>query len=261
MLKRLVGVICVRNGWVVQSIGYNRYLPVGRPEIVAENLDRWLLDEILVLCIDRTAQGLGPDFDTLERIGSKGLMTPLAFGGGISSAEQALRAVKLGADRLCIEHVFNTNPQVAEEICEAVGVQAMIRALPLEIGPKGEVLAYNYLQKNTHIFDPESLATGYGAVFSEVLLIDRKGDGGLASFDTRLFAPFAQLSHQLIAFGGITTKPQVQTILEQPMVSAVAVGNSLSYRELANLDLLDKSLMHNTRKISHGEQSQGARQW
>lgn len=261
MLKRLVGVICVRNGWAVQSIGYNRYLPIGRPEIVAENLDRWLLDEILVVCIDRTAQGLGPDFETLERIGNRGLMTPLAFAGGVSSAEHALRAVKLGADRLCMENVFNTNPQAAKEICAAVGVQAMIRALPLEIGQRGEVLAYDYLTKTTRTFDPVSLANGNEVVFSELLLIDRKGDGGLASFDPRLIAPFAQLSHQLIAFGGITTKPQVQNILGQPMVSAVAVGNSLNYRELANLDLIDKSLMHNTRKISHGEQSQGARQW
>jgi cyclase len=52
-LKRLVGVITVKDGWAVQSIGYRRHLPMGRPEVVAENLDRWGVDEILLQCIDR----------------------------------------------------------------------------------------------------------------------------------------------------------------------------------------------------------------
>ena len=46
--KRLIGVITVKGGWAVQSFGYARHLPLGRPEILAENLDRWGADEILV---------------------------------------------------------------------------------------------------------------------------------------------------------------------------------------------------------------------
>ena len=52
--KRLVGVITVKDGWAVQSFGYERYLPLGRPEVIAENLDRWGADEILLQCIDRS---------------------------------------------------------------------------------------------------------------------------------------------------------------------------------------------------------------
>lgn len=261
MLKRLVGVICVRNGWAVQSIGYNRYLPIGRPDVVAENLDRWFLDEILVVCIDRTTRKLGPDFDTLERIGERALMTPLAYAGGVSSAEQATRLVKLGADRIGLEHVFTNAPEASREIRDAIGVQAMIRALPLEICADGGLLAYNYLTRKAHPFDPTSLGDGNDALFSELMVIDRKGDGGITSFDTRLLLPFTDLPHQLIAFGGITSKSQVQNLLALPVVSAVAVGNSLNYRELANRDLINPTDMHDTRKTSLGEQSRGARQW
>ena len=49
--KRLAGLITVLDGWAVQSIGYKKYLPLGRPEIIAENLERWGVDEILVLSI------------------------------------------------------------------------------------------------------------------------------------------------------------------------------------------------------------------
>ena len=46
--KRLIGIVTVRQGWAVQSFCYNRYLPLGRPEFIVENLDRWGADEILI---------------------------------------------------------------------------------------------------------------------------------------------------------------------------------------------------------------------
>ena len=85
--KRLIGVITVKQGWAVQSFGYRRHLPMGRPEVVAENLDRWGVDEILLQCIDRSRHGLGPDLALLERISRKGLATPLIYQGGIRSVE------------------------------------------------------------------------------------------------------------------------------------------------------------------------------
>ena len=261
MLKRLVGVICVRNGWAVQSIGYDRYLPIGRPEIVAENLDRWFLDEILVVCIDRTPRGLGPDYETLERVSERALMTPLTYAGGISSSEQATHLVKLGADRIALEHINNVSPETSRDIRNAVGVQAVIRTLPLEIGEDGNLWAFDYMTRETNPFDPDTLGHEHDPLFSELMIIDHKGDGGIASFNPNLLSPFATRPHQLIAFGGITTKTQVQDILALPAVSAVAVGNSLNYRELGNRDLISSSDMHDTRKTTHGEQSRGARQW
>jgi len=261
MLKRLVGVITVRDGWAVQSIGYGRYLPLGRPEIIAENLDRWFLDEILVLCIDRTRKGLGPDTETLTRIGERGLMTPLAYGGGVATARQALDLVKLGADRICLEQAFDLAPRDCAEIRDAVGVQAVIRAMPLQIGTNGRIARYDYLTRGERSLDPEELAPGGCALFSELMVIDCRGDGGLEQFNPCLLAPFAALPFQIIAFGGITTRAQVRSLLARPELSAVAVGNSLSYRELANRYLIDPADMHDTRTTSHGAQSRGARQW
>ena len=262
MLKRLIGVITVKDGWAVQSIGYNRYLPLGRPEIIAENLDRWFLDEILVVCIDRTSQGLGPDLETLAKISGYNLMTPVTYAGGIRSAEDGVQLVQLGADRLCMEHLFDVDPEACRAIRDAVGVQAVIRALPLELDPvDATVLRYDYLTKISAPCDPSAFDRDSSRSYSELLIIDRQGDGGEASFSTALLEPFAASGQQIIAFGGITTKAQVEDILALPGLSAVAVGNSLSYRELANRDLISESDMHDTRTTSHGAQTRGARQW
>ena len=59
--KRLVGAVTIKNSMVVQSFGYNRYLPIGKPKVVVENLDRWGIDVIFIQVIDRSKNNLGPD--------------------------------------------------------------------------------------------------------------------------------------------------------------------------------------------------------
>ena len=129
--KRLVGVVIIKNGWAVQSFGYDRYLPLGKPECVIENLDRWGVDEILVLCIDRSASSLGPNFKLLKNIARLGLNTPLIFGGGINSVKNGIDAIQLGADRICIDSMLQDHLEEAEELTKHLGAQALIGVLPL----------------------------------------------------------------------------------------------------------------------------------
>ncbi|HRD98958.1 MAG TPA: HisA/HisF-related TIM barrel protein, partial [Rubrivivax sp.] len=124
--KRLVGVITVKQGWAVQSFGYRRHLPMGRPEIVAENLDRWGVDEILLQCIDRSAAGLGPDLALLERISRKGLATPLTYQGGIRNVADGVAAVQAGAERIALDSLLRDHPQQAAALAVPLGAQALI---------------------------------------------------------------------------------------------------------------------------------------
>lgn len=258
MLKRLVGVITVKDGWAVQSIGYKTYLPMGRAEVIAENLDRWFLDEILVLSIDRS--GLGPDLALVDKIAQKNLVTPLTYGGGISNQNQARQLVRLGADRLCLETICAQDVDAARGIRDAVGVQAVIRALPL-IVENDHVRQYNYHTRQLQSLDMTAICDPQDPLFSEVLAIDARNEGGIASFDSGILMPLIEHGLQVIAFGGITTQVQVRDLFDHPQLSAVGVGNSLSYKELANRDLISFAQMHATRTTSHGAQTRGAREW
>ena len=44
--KRIIGVVTVVDNIAVQSFGYQKYLPLGDPAILIENLDKWGADEI-----------------------------------------------------------------------------------------------------------------------------------------------------------------------------------------------------------------------
>ena len=90
--KRLIGLITVKDGFAVQSFSYKHYLPIGRPECLVENLDRWGADEILIQVIDRSEKKLGPDFELLKKIGKLRISTPIIYCGGIRNHVDAQKS-------------------------------------------------------------------------------------------------------------------------------------------------------------------------
>jgi len=236
--KRIIGVVTVLDGWAVQSFGYRRHLPMGKVECVVENLDRWGADEILVLAIDRSRRGLGPDFETLRRLAGLNLATPLIYGGGIRSVEDGVTAVQAGADRLCIDALLRDDFQASLDLGEQLGAQALIAALPLSAGADGP-LWHDY-RRGTDTPLPSTLTEALRlGRFSEALLIDWRNEGSPESFDSSLVRSFPVQEDRLIAFGGLSSAGQIRPILDWPSVVAVGVGNFLSYREHAIQEIKD----------------------
>lgn len=230
--KRLIGVITVLNGWAVQSFGYRRYLPLGRPETLAENLDRWGADEILILAIDRTRRAAGPDLDLVIKLGCLGLSTPLTYGGGIRSVADATAVVQAGAERVCVDAAFHDASEIVTDIAAALGSQAVLACIPVARALDG-LNWFDYrcnVEKQLHEVALSLLSNG---IVSEALIIDFRNEGYRDAFDIELIRRFPCLGVPLIAFGGISEAQQVADVLAEPQVVAVGVGNFLAYREHA----------------------------
>lgn len=230
--KRLVGTVIVRNGWAVQSFGYSRYLPLGRPACIVENLNRWGADEILVQSIDRSRNGLGPDMALIDSLARLGLDTPLIYGGGIRSVDDALQVVQRGADRIVVDAVLQDGRSVVESLSARLGAQAVIANLPMSMTEHGvSLLDYRTGQERPM---PVRVAEGFAnGLVSEVLLTDWRHEGMPAAFDQELLDAFPCPGLPLIAFGGISEPRQIRSLLARPNVAAVAIGNFLSYQEHA----------------------------
>jgi imidazole glycerol-phosphate synthase subunit HisF len=230
--KRFIGVITVKNGWAVQSFGYNRYQPLGKPECLVENLDRWGVDEILVQVIDRSLADEGPDFELLEKLAYLGLGTPLIYGGGIRTIKEGVQVIQSGADRLCIDALLQNDISVVKDLRKRLGRQAIIASIPMSIGSDG-LESFNYRTKVLSPFSGELLEAIEQGLVSEVLLTDWKNEGRPVGFDSNLVDLFSCKKSKLIVFGGISSVEQMRHCFGRPDVVAVAVGNFLNYREHA----------------------------
>ena len=230
--KRLIGVVTVRQGWAVQSFGYGRYLPLGKPEVLIENLDRWGADEILIQCIDRSSEHAGPDFSLIARVGALGLSTPLIYAGGIRNAEDAVKVVSLGADRISVDSLLWDAPHQLENISRELGTQALIANMPVSV--KENCLFWrNYRTEEEVNLNDQSLAKYPLEWISEVMLTDLSHEGIAGGFDLRIPALFPLAEKSLLLFGGLSDSAQYQDVLSNQNVVAACVGNFLNYKEHA----------------------------
>jgi cyclase len=230
--KRLVGVVTVKDGWAVQSFGYRRYLPLGKPECLVENLDRWGADEILVQVIDRSVTGSGPDFQLLEKLGKLGLETPLIYAGGVRSVADGVKLIQLGADRIVVDALLHNDLAVVRGLSERLGAQALIASLPLS-WKADEIKWFNYRSKASTLISDDVLVLIQSGVISEVMISDWEHEGMPDGFEQKLVEEFTLKGASIIAFGGISKLEQMRVLLQCSGVTAVAIGNFLSYREHA----------------------------
>lgn len=227
--KRIIGVITVKNNLAVQSFGYNNFLPLGKPEVLAENLDRWGADEILIQCLDCSSKNSGANLKLIETIAIKGLSTPLIYAGGIQTKKDAIEAIKFGADRICIDSMLHNNIESCIEISEIIGAQALIASAPLSF-QKNMVNWFNYRDKK--LVDINQLISILKTnIFSEILIIDWENEGKRNGFNIKLINYFPKINTPIIAFGGISEILQIKTLLKSARISSVAIGNFLNYKE------------------------------
>ena len=55
-LKRLIPVVLLRNGQVVQSKGFKRWQLLGNPSTIVSRLSNWTADELVYLDITREGE-------------------------------------------------------------------------------------------------------------------------------------------------------------------------------------------------------------
>ena len=67
MLKqRIVATLIMKNGIVVQSIGFEKYLPIGNLHIAVEALNDWGIDEIIIFDIEASKQSKTIDSNIIK---------------------------------------------------------------------------------------------------------------------------------------------------------------------------------------------------
>lgn len=233
MLKRrLIPCILVRDGMLVQSIGFRRYLPIGKPKIAVEYFNRWDVDEIIVLDIGRTRRDIHSLADLIRHMTSIAFV-PVTAGGGITSPEQVELLLNAGADKISINSHAVREPDLITKMAEYFGSQEVvvsIDALQLEDG------------SYTVMIDGGRTPTGLAPAAwarqvqelgaGEVLLNAIHRDGMKTGFDTRLIASVTEVVDiPVIALGGAGTLEHFSAAIIEGGADAVCAANIFQYYE------------------------------
>ena len=228
--KRILAVLNIFNGQVVQSFNYQRYLPIGKLKYSLENLENWSIDEIVVK--DIASFKNGPNFEIIEELKNLGLSTPIVYGGGIRNKQDARDVIRLGADRILLGAILHIDPKSVWNISNLIGSQACVGAFPFLI--KGdEVQYYDYLGKNSFKDFSHIEEMFANKIVSELLLTDVARQGYLNGFSETILRRFKCSDARLVINGGLAFDDRLSQILSINKVSGAAFGNIFSYKEHA----------------------------
>ena len=232
MLKRrIVAVLVVKDDIVVQSIGFRRYLPVGKPTIAVEFLNQWGIDEIILLDISASRRGREPNFALVKSL-AQHCRVPLTVGGGITSLAQIHELMHCGADKVAFNQATLHHPDLLTEAARVFGDQCIVASIDARWAGSGYGV-YDYLTGQTLGLSPVDHASHLQAIGAgEILLNSVDRDGMKSGFDLDLINQTAEaVTVPLIVCGGAGIPAHFLDVLEQTSASAIAAANFFHFFE------------------------------
>ena len=231
--KRLIAVIILRNGRVVQSekfihnhvIHYDAFHAV-------ECFSRWDVDEIILLNVSKENKSKDEFLKIVAHV-SKTCWVPLSVGGHIDEVQYGMDLISNGADKIVLNSQFYYEPNVPHELYKNLGRQCIIASIDLK-NFNDKKLVYvdrgNHCTNNT-IEDWVTHCTKYGA--GEFFLNNIDHDGNRQGYDLdSLRKCLAVTQAPVIIFGGAFLEKHFADGIECG-ASAVAAANIFHYKEMA----------------------------
>ena len=233
MLKtRLIAVIIVRDGQVVQSVRFKHTNVIHYDAFHAiETFNRWSVDEIVFLNVSRTDAGREQFREIVEHV-SKTCFVPLSVGGWVTSEEYAASLLSSGADKIVINTLLHSDPELVQKLVARFGTQCMVGSIDFTqtegVGPRvcvdrgQEVI--NATPVEWALFAQE---LGVGEIFLNCI----ERDGARKGFDLPVLGEVCNaVTIPVIAFGGVFRwKHLVEGV--NAGASAVAAANIFHYTE------------------------------
>lgn len=247
--KRIVAILVIKDGMLVQSLGFSQYLPVGSPQVAVEFLDEWGIDEIILLNISATRNGDHPDYRMVRNVAMR-CKVPLAVGGGISSVDQIFELMRSGADKISFNQAGLHRPELIVEAAKIFGDQCVVVSIDA-IKVNGNYCVYDYLQRKPRqelVVDFAKYLQDIGA--GEILINSIDRDGAKSGFDLDLINSICDaVKVPVICCGGVGRPQHFIEALNNTNVSAVAAANFFHFTE--HSVTMAKALINRTTPVRH----------
>ena len=204
MLKvRIIPVLLARGRELVKGERFQSWRRVGTVMQAARVHQMRGVDELILLDIEATREGRGPDLDLVRDLTGECFM-PITVGGGVSSVDHVRSLLRAGADKVSIgtaaaEGLSRPRPALIADSSLAVGAQAVVVSMDVR---DGEVVTRNGDHRTG--LDPVAWAqTVAEAGTGEILLCSVDRDGTMQGYDLELIRAVAgAVSIPVIASGG-----------------------------------------------------------
>ena len=184
---RVIPCLLVHEGGLVKTVGFKSPKYVGDPINAVKIFNEKEADELVVLDIDATVNGVEPDYKMIANLAAECRM-PLCYGGGVRTAEQAKKIISLGVEKVALSAAVLNNPNLIRQIADEIGQQSVVVVLDVKkriFSKEYDVFTHNG-KKNTKrdVVDVAKQAQALGA--GEIVINSIDHDGEMKGYDLLL---------------------------------------------------------------------------
>jgi cyclase len=232
MLKvRVIPTLLWKQFGLVKGVGFDSWRRVGPVLPAIKVYNQREVDELVLLDIVAHRSDDDPDFESIDEFGQD-CFVPLTVGGGITRMAQVQRLLRAGADKVSLNTVSYTRPELVSDIARRHGVQCVVASIDVR-SQDGGWSCFSHAGKQ---------ATGREVVAwarelqdrgaGEILITSIERDGTLQGYDLALIeAVVRAVSIPVIASGGAGNYQHMVEAVTQAGASAVAAASMFHFTE------------------------------
>lgn len=222
--KRLIPVLLLKGDGLYKTRRFKEPKYVGDPFNAAKVFNDKEVDELVVLDIDASREGRGPNFDFVREMASECFM-PLSYGGGISSLEHIRAANFNGAEKVIVNTAATDGDFIRAAAAE-FGSSTIVGSIDVKkdlFGRKRVFLAGGSRKTGMSAVEHARQLAGQGV--GEILINSIDRDGMMEGYDIELVREVsAAVDVPVVACGGAGSIAHFEAALEAG-ASAVAAGS------------------------------------
>ncbi|MEQ1473243.1 MAG: imidazole glycerol phosphate synthase subunit HisF [Candidatus Acidiferrum sp.] len=202
LARRIIPCLDTDGGRVVKGVNFVGLRDAGDPVELAARYNAEGADELVMLDIAASRDGLPTFLETIRRVANE-LNIPLTAGGGIRTLEDARVVVRAGADKITLNTAAVRRPELISELSAEFGAQAVVLAIDAKKSEEGWTVMVRGGREATDMDAASWASRGAELGAGEILLTSVDRDGTQAGFDVALTCAISREAPiPVIASGG-----------------------------------------------------------
>lgn len=224
---RIIPFLSLQGGYLVKTNNFSNPTYIGDPINAVKIFNEKEVDELVLLDIGRAIECTEPDYELIQDIASEAFM-PIGYGGGISNLGQIEKLFRSGVEKVSLNSILYSNPQIVEEASKNFGSQSITVSVDFKRNLLGRYSLYSHGGKQKQNVDPaehilrlEDLGAG------ELILNSIDRDGTMKGYDLSFIRKVSEsISIPTICIGGAGN---VEHLQEGLRAGASAAGASAMF--------------------------------